>query len=58
MPRAGFWSGWILFAGLPIVLIGAFTALQGLAAIFSESYVVVTEDEPLVLDFTAWAGSR
>lgn len=54
MPRAGFWSGWILFAGLLMALIGAFNALQGLAAIFSEGYFVVTEDELLVFDFTAW----
>lgn len=54
MPRAGFWSGWILFAGLLMLLIGAFNVLQGLAAILSESYYVVTEDELLVFDFTAW----
>jgi hypothetical protein len=54
MPRAAFWSGWILFAGIMMVLIGAFNVLQGLAAILSEDYYVVTADELLVFDFTAW----
>ena len=26
MPQAAFWSGWILFAGLMMLLIGAFNA--------------------------------
>jgi hypothetical protein len=52
--KAPFWSGWILFAGIMMVLIGAFNALQGLAAIFSDDYYVVTKDDLLVFDFTAW----
>jgi len=48
------WSGWIMFAGVMMVLIGAFNALEGLAAIFSDEYFVRAEDQLLVLDFTAW----
>ena len=54
MPRAAFWSGWILFAGIIMLLIGAYNVLQGLAAIFSDDYFTVSEDDLLVFDFTAW----
>ena len=43
MPGAAFWSGWILFAGIMMLLIGAFNVLQGLAAIFSDDYYVAKE---------------
>ena len=54
MPKAAFWSGWILFAGIIMLLIGAFNVLQGLAAIFSDDYYVAKEEELLLFDFTAW----
>jgi hypothetical protein len=54
VPRAAFWSGWILFAGIMMLLIGAFNVLQGLAAIFSDGYYQVSEGELLVWDFTSW----
>jgi hypothetical protein len=54
MPHAAFWSGWILFAGIMMLLIGGYNLLQGLAAIFSDDYYVVKEDQLLVFDFTAW----
>jgi hypothetical protein len=37
MQSAAFWSGWIMFAA---VMMGAYNALQGLAAIFSDGYHV------------------
>ena len=49
-----FWSGWILFAAIMMMLLGAYNVLQGLAAIFSDDYFVVDEDELLVFDFTVW----
>ena len=54
MPSAAFWSGWILFAGIMMLLIGAFNVLQGLAAIFSDDYYADTDDKLLVFDYTAW----
>jgi hypothetical protein len=48
------WSGWIVFAGVMMLLTGAFNALQGLAAIFSPEYLVRAEGTLLVADFTAW----
>lgn len=55
MSRSGaVWSGWIMFAGVMMVLIGAFNAFEGLVAIFSDDYFVRGEDQLLVLDFTAW----
>ena len=49
MPGAAFWSGWILFAGIMMLLIGAFNVLQGLAAIFSDDYYVAKEESPPAL---------
>jgi hypothetical protein len=37
-----------------MMLIGAYNLLQGLAAIFSDDYFQVGEDDLLVFDFTAW----
>jgi hypothetical protein len=54
MPSSAFWSGWILFAAIMMGLMGAYNALQGLAAIFSDDYYVATEEELLVFDFTTW----
>ena len=54
MPRAALWSGWILFGGIMMLLIGAYNLLQGLAAILSDDYYLVTEDDLLVFDFTTW----
>jgi hypothetical protein len=51
---AAVWSGWIMFAGVMMMLIGAFNAFEGLVAIFSEDYFVRGEDQLLVLDFTTW----
>jgi hypothetical protein len=55
MARSGAaWSGWIMFAAVMMVLIGAFDVLIGLAAIFSDEYFVRAGDQLLLADFTAW----
>lgn len=52
-PSAG-WAGWVTFAGIMITLIGVFDIIQGLVALTDDTYFVVTADELLVFDFTAW----
>lgn len=47
-------SGWIFFAGVAMVLIGALDSLQGLIALFEDEYFVPTQSGFLVLDLTAW----
>ncbi len=48
------WGSWIMFAALMMGLMGAYNALQGLAAVFADDYYVVNEDDLLILDFTVW----
>ena len=49
------WVGWILFAAVIMVLVGAFHVIQGLVALFKDDYYVVGSSG-LVLDvsYTAW----
>lgn len=47
-------AGWLAFAGTLFILIGAFNAIEGLVAIFKDEVFVVTEDNLIVTDFTAW----
>jgi hypothetical protein len=51
------WSGWIVFAGFMLLIIGAIDALQGIVAIFRDEYVVATAKGVALLDVTAWGWS-
>ncbi len=54
-PRASPWVGWIGFAGVLMVILGAVHAFQGLVGIFKDEYFLVTSNGlALKLDFTAW----
>jgi hypothetical protein len=48
------WSGWIGFAGIVIIIVGAMDVLQGLMAIFEDEYVVATQKGLAIVDVTAW----
>ena len=48
------WSGWIFFAGLVIIIVGAMDVLQGFVAIIKDEYVVATSKGIAILDVTAW----
>jgi hypothetical protein len=52
--RSSAWSGWIEFAGIVLLIIGAIDALQGLVAIFKDDYVVATREGLAIVDVTAW----
>jgi hypothetical protein len=47
-------TGAVLFAGILMIVIGIFEAIQGLAAIFENEFFVVTENYFLEFDVTAW----
>ena len=51
-------SGWAVggmtFAAVMLVLIGSFQVIDGLAAIFGDSFFVVTTNYTFDLDVTAW----
>ena len=47
-------AGWIGFAGILLVIVGAIDFFQGLIALFDDKYFVVTGSGFLVVDLTAW----
>jgi hypothetical protein len=48
------WVGWVMFAGTMAIIVGVFTVMQGLVALFNDEYFVVGQGELLLLDFTTW----
>jgi hypothetical protein len=54
-PRVSGWAiGGITFAGTMLIIIGIFQAIDGLVAIFNDSFFVVTQNYTFDLDVTAW----
>ena len=48
------WVGWIWFAGLMLIMLGAFNIIQGFAAVFTDDVFIPTEAGAIVLDVTGW----
>ena len=49
------WVGWIAFAGVMMVMLGAFHAIEGLVALFKDEYFLVGKSGLTVnVDYTAW----
>ena len=49
------WVGWLVFAGVMMILVGAFQAIDGLIALFKDELYVVRPDGLVVnIDYTAW----
>jgi hypothetical protein len=49
------WVGWIIFASILMVMIGALNVIQGLAALFrDEAYWVTLNGAVLTFDVTTW----
>jgi hypothetical protein len=54
-PGTSAWVGWILFAGVMLILVGIFQAMAGLVALFDHNYYVVASGHLVVrLDYTGW----
>ena len=52
---SGGWAGWVTFAAVILTLIGALNMFQGFIALFDDGFFIArTEDELLLVDFTAW----
>jgi hypothetical protein len=54
MASRGFWTGWIVFAGVLMVVIGILNFFQGLIAIIRDNYYVLTPQQIIVFDLTTW----
>jgi hypothetical protein len=49
------WVGWIMFAGLMMIMLCTFEAIAGLVALFNDEYYLVTRNDLVVsLDYTTW----
>jgi hypothetical protein len=48
------WGGWIAFAGIVLLIVGAIDVLQGLVAIVQDDYVVATRKGLAIVDVTGW----
>jgi uncharacterized membrane protein len=53
-PKFTAWVGWIWFASLMMILLGLFSALYGLVALFNDTYYAVGRQGLLVFDITQW----
>ena len=52
---ASSWTGWITFAGILAITMGAYEAIMGLVAIFNDEYYLVGKNGLVVeLDYTVW----
>lgn len=49
------WFGWIVFAGVMMLLLGSFHAMAGLVALFDDEYFLVNDNGLVVsVDYTGW----
>ena len=53
------WVGWILFAGVMMIVLGMIHAFQGFMALFDNTYFLVrTRSLAIHLDYTVWGCGR
>jgi hypothetical protein len=48
------WAGWTAFAAFMMIMIGGFHAIQGLAAVFKDTFYAATPNYVFEFDITAW----
>ena len=53
-PPSGWATGFIMFAGVMMIMAGSFQAFSGLVAIFENEFYVTTPNYLLQLDATSW----
>jgi hypothetical protein len=53
--RSSAWSGWIIFAGVILALVGTFQLIEGFVALFDKSYYLVSHNGLTVhMSYTGW----
>ncbi|MGE5131577.1 MAG: hypothetical protein ACM32E_01570 [Gemmatimonadota bacterium] len=49
------WVGWIIFAGVTMIVLGAFSIIEGLVAVFQRSFYVATTNQLIVhVNYATW----
>lgn len=49
------WVGWVIFGGVAMIMLGAFSIIEGLVAVYQSGYYLVTPGRLIVhVDYTAW----
>jgi hypothetical protein len=49
------WTGWVIFAAIMMIVVGAFEIIEALTALFRRSYYLVSNDDLLVrVNYTGW----
>jgi hypothetical protein len=49
------WTGWVVFGGVMMIMLGLFQVVQGLVALVEDQYYLVTQDGLVVsVDYTTW----
>lgn len=54
MARSTTWTGWIMFAGWLMVIIGSLDFFEGLIALIRGGYYAVTPSQIVVFNLTTW----
>ena len=54
MASKEFWTEWVGFAALMMIIIGFLNMLQGLIAIIRDDYYVLAPEQVIVFDLTTW----
>ena len=54
MARSTAWTGWISFAGIFMIVVGALDFFEGLIAVIRGQYYVLTPNEIIVFDLKTW----
>ena len=49
------WTGWVVFAGIMMLMVGAFHVIQGIVALVQDTYYLVGQQGLVVsVDYTTW----
>jgi hypothetical protein len=48
------WTGWITFAGVLMIVVGALDFIQGLIAVVRDKYYALTPNQIIVFDVSTW----
>jgi hypothetical protein len=52
--RESGWAGWVVFAGVMMILLGGFNAVEGLVALLNGSWLASSTELPIEFDYATW----